>query len=79
LLCASQHEEADIPGLVDLYFKIDMMRILSSAKVIDIAERLARKIIDTYSEPNKRFIRLRQTINRNSVNLMGEFSIACRE
>ena len=29
---ALQHEEADIPGLVDLYAKIDRMRILSSAK-----------------------------------------------
>jgi hypothetical protein len=36
---ALQHEEADIPGLVDLYAKIDRMRILSSAKVVEIAER----------------------------------------
>jgi hypothetical protein len=31
---ALQNEEADIPGLVDLYAKIDRMRILSSAKVV---------------------------------------------
>jgi hypothetical protein len=61
---ALQHEEADIPGLVDLYAKIDRMRILSSTKVAEIAERFARKIIDTYSEPNKSFIELREMINR---------------
>jgi hypothetical protein len=76
---ALQHEEADIPGLVDLYAKIDRMRVLSSTKVVEIAERFARKIIDTYSEPNKSFIELREMINSSSVNLMREFSTACRE
>jgi hypothetical protein len=65
---ALQNEEADIPGLVDLYAKIDRMRILSSAKVVEIAERFARKIVDTYSEPNKSFVELREMINSNSVN-----------
>jgi hypothetical protein len=43
---ALQNEEADIPSLVDLYAKIDRMRILSSAKVVDIAQRFAQKIVD---------------------------------
>ena len=76
---ALQNEEADIPSLVDLYAKIDRMRILSSAKVVDIAERFAQKIVDTYSEPNKSFVELREMINSSSVNLMREFSTACRE
>jgi hypothetical protein len=65
---ALQNEEADIPSLVDLYAKIGRMRILSSAKVVEIAERFARKIVDTYSEPNKSFVELREMINSNSVN-----------
>jgi len=76
---ALQNEEADIPGLVDLYAKIDRMRILSSAKIVEIAERFAQKIVDTYSEPNKSFIELREMINSSSVNLMREFSTAGRE
>jgi hypothetical protein len=76
---ALQHEEADIPGLVDLYAKIDRMRILSSTKVVDIAERFAERIVDTYSEPNKSFVELREMINSSSVNLMREFSMSCRE
>jgi hypothetical protein len=76
---ALQHEEADIPGLVNLYAKIDRMRILSSANVVEIAERVAVKIVDTYLAPNKSFIELRDMINSGSVNLMREFSTACRE
>jgi hypothetical protein len=76
---ALQHEEADIPGLVDLYAKIDRMRILSSVKVVEIAERFAREIVDTYSEPNKSFIELQEMIDSRSVNIMREFSTACRE
>jgi hypothetical protein len=52
---------------------------LSSGKIVEIAERFARKIVDAYSEPNKSFIELREMIDRNSVNLMREFSIAYRE
>jgi hypothetical protein len=55
------------------------MRIVSSTKVVDIAECFARKIVDTYSEPNKSFLELRAMINSSSVNLMREFSTVCRE
>jgi hypothetical protein len=55
------------------------MRILSSAKVVEIPERFARKIVDTYSEPNKSFIEPREMINGNAVNFTREFSITCRE
>jgi len=75
---ALQHEEADIPGLVDLYAKIDRMRILSSTKVVETAERIARKILDTYPEPDKSFMELREMVNSGSVNLIREFSEACR-
>jgi hypothetical protein len=67
---ALQHEEADIPGLVDLYAKIDRMRILSSAQVVETAERIARKILDSYLEPDKSFIELREMVDSGSVNLI---------
>lgn len=75
---ALQHGEADIPGLVDLYAKIDRMRILSSAKVVGIAETIARKIVDTYQEPDKSFIELREMVNTGSIHLLREFSETCR-
>jgi hypothetical protein len=75
---ALQHEEADIPALVALYAKIDRMRILSSPKVLDIAEHIARRIVDTYLEPDKSFVELREMINSGSINVIREFSVACR-
>jgi hypothetical protein len=45
---ALQHATGDIPSLVTLYTKIGRMRILSSLNVIDSADRIGRKILDTY-------------------------------
>src|SRR5579859_2713538 len=50
---ALQHNEADIPGLVGLYAKLSRMRALSSTEVVDTAEKVARKILDTYLEPDR--------------------------
>jgi hypothetical protein len=75
---ALQHEGPDVPALVPLYAKIDRMHVLSSPTIIDIADGIARKIIDTYQEPDKRFMERREMISTGSVNLIREFSIACR-
>jgi hypothetical protein len=75
---ALQHEGPDVPALVSLYAKIDRMHVLSSPTIIDIADGIARKIIDTYQEPDKSFMELREMISTGSVNLIREFGIACR-
>jgi hypothetical protein len=75
---ALQHDEADIPGLVRLYAKLGRMRVLSSPKVLESAARIEQKIVDTYLAPDKTFLELREMINSGSVNLLGEFSVACR-
>jgi hypothetical protein len=76
---ALQHDKGDIPSLVTLYSKIDRMRVLSAPRVIDSAERIGRKILDTYLEPDKSFLELREMVNTNSIRIMGDFSQACRE
>jgi hypothetical protein len=75
---ALQHDEAGIPSLVRLYGKLGRMRILSSPKVLESAERIERKIVDTYLAPDKSFLELREMLNSGSVNLLGDFSVACR-
>ena len=75
---ALQHEEADIPGLVELYAKIDLMRVVSSASIVEMAEKIALKIIETYSEPNRDFPELREMVKGRSVGLIRDFSVACR-
>jgi hypothetical protein len=75
---ALQHDEADIPFLVEVYARLGMMRIVSSPKVLESAEQIERKIVDTYMIPNKTFLELREMINSRSVDLLREFSAACR-
>jgi hypothetical protein len=76
---ALQHDKGDVPSLVTLFAKIARMRVLSPPKVIDSAERIGRKILDTYLEPDKSFLELREMVNSNSIDIIGEFSEACGE
>jgi len=75
---ALQHDEPDIPALVELYVKVGRMRILSSPKVVESAEAIARRIVDTYLVPNKTFLELREMTNSGSIDLLREFSQTCR-
>jgi hypothetical protein len=73
-----QYDKAAIPALVDLYVRVGRMRILSSPKVVENAELVARRIIDTYLEPNKTFLELREMANSSSIDLLRDFSETCR-
>src|SRR5712671_5548950 len=75
---ALQRDKADIPALVELYVRVGRMRILSLPKVVESAEYVARKIIDTYLEPNKTFLELREMANSGSIDLLRNFSETCR-
>jgi hypothetical protein len=76
---ALQHEKPDIPALVNLYGKIGRMRVLSSPKVLASAEQIGQKIANIYLEPNKTFVELREMINKNTIDILGDFGEACRE
>ena len=76
---ALQHAQGDIPSLVTLYSKIGRMRMLSSPHVIDSAERIGRKILDTYLEPDRSFLEPREMVNNNSIDNPHDFTEACRE
>jgi hypothetical protein len=45
-----------MPGLIELYAKIARIRVLSSPKIVEIAEDIGRKIVDTYLAPDKTFL-----------------------
>ncbi|OKO76021.1 hypothetical protein [Bradyrhizobium sp. AS23.2] len=75
---ALQHDEADIPNLVGLYAKLGRMRVLSSEAVINSADHIARKILDIYIEPDKTFVELRDMANNGTIDLLRDFSVACR-
>ena len=75
---ALQHDKADIPALVELYVRVGRMRILSSPKVVESAELVARTVVDTYLESNKTFLELRAMANSGSIDLLRDFSETCR-
>ena len=76
---ALQHDEADIPGLVGVYAKLSRMRTLSSKPVVHQAEDVARKILDTYLEPDKSFVELREMAVDGTIDLLRGFSDACHD
>jgi len=54
------------------------MRVLSSQQVIDAAENILRKIVDTYAAPKKAFHELREMLHQEHVDPLRKFSEACR-
>jgi hypothetical protein len=75
---ALQHDRPDISALVEIYAKISRMRVLSTSKVVESADRIGRKIVDAYLAPDKSFLELREMLNSGTIDLLGEFSNACR-
>src|SRR5215470_20270586 len=67
---ALQHDKPDVPALIVLYAKVARIRVLSSQTVLDHAEQIERKILDTYLESDKTFSELRDMANRGSINLL---------
>ena len=76
---ALQHDKVDVPEMVILYAKIGQMRIVSSAKVIAIADQIGRKILETYLQPNKSLPDLMEMVRSKSFDFLRDFSDACRE
>jgi hypothetical protein len=76
---ALQNDKTDVPALAGLYTKIGRMRVLSSRKVVESAEKIGRKILDTYLEPNKTIPELREMVASNSIDILRDFEEACRE
>ncbi|GLR83604.1 hypothetical protein [Bradyrhizobium iriomotense] len=55
------------------------MRVLSSDAVVKSADEIAKKILDTYLEPDKSFMVLRDMAKNGTIDLLYQFSMTCRE
>ena len=73
---ALQHDKADIPGLVGVYAKLSSMRAVSSKPVVHCAEDVA---LDTYLEPDKSFVELREMAIDGTIDLLRGFSDVCHD
>jgi hypothetical protein len=76
---ALQHDKPDLPALVTVYTKIGRMRVLSSQEVIAAAENIGRTILDAYVQPDLTLPELMEMANSNSIDVIRDFSEACRE
>jgi hypothetical protein len=76
---AYEHNTADASKLVKLYALVSRMRILSSPKVVESADRVARVIIETYLAPNKTFRDIPEVLDNDAMNPLRAFGEACRE
>ena len=75
---ALTRDEPEPGRLVRLYALISRMRILSTPPVVAEADRIARLVIDAYTEPNKSLGELRAMLNRNSLDPLSGFAQVCR-
>jgi hypothetical protein len=76
---ALTRDTADLSKAITLYAHISRMRILSSPRVIEEADKVALLIIDYYPEPNKSFEDVRAMINQHELDPLRKFSEACRD
>ena len=76
---ALQHDQPDIPLLIELHANIDLMQIHSSSPVIAEAEEVRSTIIRTYLAPNRGFSELRDMVEDGSIGLLRRFSMTCRQ
>ena len=75
---ALQHSQADMSAMVALHAKLGRMRVLSTPDVVASAERIERQILDTYLQPDRTLIDLREMAMTRSIDLFADFSEACR-
>src|SRR4030095_16118428 len=76
---AYEHNEAEAAKLVNLYALVSKMRVLSSPRIVETADRVVRVIIETYLAPNKTFRAVVELLDNDAMNPLRAFSNACRE
>jgi hypothetical protein len=76
---AYEHQNPEIGNLVNLYALVSRMRVLSSTRIVESADRVVRTIIQTYLAPNKSFRDVQEILDKEDMNPLREFSNACRD
>ena len=76
---AFAHDQAEVVNLVNLYALVSRMRVRSSPRIVETADRVVRVIIETYLAPNKTFPDVKEILDNDAMDPLREFSHACRE
>jgi len=72
------NDKPELSGLIDLHALVSLMRVNSTAGVIESAVKVVRIITETYRQPNKSPEEIETMIEDGSVDLLQGFSQACR-
>lgn len=76
---AYEHDKVETSKLVNLYAMVSMMRVLSSPTITEKADNVIRLIVEAYLASNKTFRDVKEMFDKNDMDPLREFSIACRE
>jgi hypothetical protein len=72
-------DKAEVTNLVSLYAMVSRMRISSEPPVVQCADAVVRRIIETYLAPNQTFRDIRNELDDGRVDVLRPFSEACRQ
>jgi hypothetical protein len=64
---------------VKLYGITGRIRLMATGPVLDAAEACIRQIIDLYAKPNMTVEQIRLAFERDRLDPIGDFSVACRK
>jgi hypothetical protein len=73
------NDKPEMSNLIGLYAMVSRMRVRSSSRVIENADKVARTIVETYFAPNRTLRELHDMLNSESMDPLRGFSEACRE
>ena len=65
--------------MMQLYGLIGRMRLVSARPVIDAATRIVNTLVENYLGPNRSLHELLDVARKGGMNLLTDFSEACRE
>lgn len=75
---ALQENEPEPGNLSRLYGEIGRMRLYSSDEVVNEANFIAHKILETYGDSNRTKAEIRDFLSQKSIDLFSAFGDACR-
>jgi hypothetical protein len=76
---AYEHNDPALSNFVHLYALVSQMRVLSNATIVESADTVVRRIIETYRAPNQSFATVEELIDDEAMNPLAAFANACRE
>lgn len=73
------NDKPEMSNLIGLYAMVSRMRVRSSPRVIENAEKVALTIVETYFNPNRSLRELHHMMESERMDPLRGFSEACRE